>query len=182
MCKRLMLVLIVLLIAANSAQAGSLQDRFASLLGIEPEPDATRELTAAPPGVAPGGDSNLTFWLLGTPTELDNPDAEISARIGWLSDDVEFGAQFDAIGVHGENDETFGIYAVMHVDSEGILGTTYFGYAASIIDENRSYGPIAGTIIDNIVVEYRYRDFSGESPLGNATDRHQVYAGIYLRY
>jgi hypothetical protein len=46
------------------------------------------------------------------------------------------------------------------------------------MDENISYGPVAGTVIDFIVVETRYRDFAGDSPLDNARDRWQVYAGI----
>jgi hypothetical protein len=173
--KKLATILIVLLVAAN-ASAGSLQDRLAGLLGMEPEP-ATRGLMAAPSKSA----SNFTAWLLGTPTEMDNPDAEISLRLGWLSDGVEIGAQFDAIGIHGENDESYGVYVIMHLDAEGILGTTYFGYAAGIQDV-RSYGPIAGTILDGIAIEYRYRDFSKDNPLGNATDRHQVYVGLPLRF
>jgi len=173
--KKALLALFVVLLVAVPAQAGSLQDRLAGILGIEV--DESRMFADAPKANA-----QLTAWLLGTPTELDNPDAEISARVGWLDDDVEFGAQFDAVGVHGENDETFGIYAIMHLATDGILGSTYFGYAASIIDENRSYGPIAGTILGNVVVEYRYRQFSGESPLGNTEDAHQVYAGIFLKF
>ena len=178
--KKWMLALVIALLVAGNVHAGSLQDRLAGLLGIEPTVEEKAERMLAKADIV--DEPQLTFWLLGTPTELDNPDAEISGRVGWLADDLELGAQFDAIGVHGENDETFGIYAIMHIASRGILDTTYVGYAASIIDENRSYGPIAGTIIDNIVVEYRYRDFSGESPLGNADDRHQVYAGIVLRF
>jgi hypothetical protein len=168
--KTVWIMVIVLLVAAN-AHAGSLQDRvFGDLLGIEPTAESIAE-EASP--------SKFTFWLLGTPTDLDNPDAEISARAGWLNDDLEIGVQFDAVGVHGDNDEAFGIFCIMHV--AGVLESTYVGYAAGIQDI-RSYGPIFGTILGNAIVEYRYRDFSSESPLGNATDRHQMYAGFMFRY
>ena len=169
------IVACVLLMTATS-EAGSLQDRLFGVLGIEPA--ATTEIRGA---ALSESESAITAWLLGTPTEMDNPDAEISLRLGWLSDDVEFGAQFDAIGIHGENDESFGVYAIMHLDAEGILGSTYFGYAAGIQDV-RSYGPIIGTILEGIAVEYRYRDFSSDSPLGNATDRHQVYVGLPWKF
>jgi hypothetical protein len=167
--KKLLTTVIVLLVAAN-AHAGSLQDRLAGLVGIE---TVTQESIAS--------EANFTAWLLGTPTELDNPDAEISARLGWLNDDLEFGAQFDSIGIHGDDNEAFGVYAIMHIATDGILGTSYIGYAAGI-DKNRYYGPVAGSILKGVVVEYRYRDFDEESPLGNATDRHQVYVGVQLRF
>jgi hypothetical protein len=187
--RKLATIIVLCLLVAGNAHAGSLQDRLAGLLGIEPEPvsrsalsmDAapsrTLAVDAAPSRVA----SNFTAWLLGTPTEMDNPDAEISLRAGWLNDDLEIGVQFDAIGVHGENDEAFGVYVIMHIDADGVLGTTYFGYAAGI-QNIRSYGPLVGTILDGIAIEYRYRDFSPDSPLGNATDRHQVYVGLPLRF
>ena len=176
--KRLLVTLIVLLVAGN-VHAGSLQDRLAGLLGMEPAPE--RAATIGPDTVAEAeAESKFTFWLLGTPTELDNQDAEISARLGWFTDDVEFGVQFDAVGIHGENDEAFGAYVLMHIT--GALESTYIGYAAGVSDQNRAFGPIVGTIIGGVAVEYRYRDFSGESPLGNATDRHQVFAGLPLRF
>lgn len=177
MKKALLTIVIMSLVAANT-NAGSLQDRLAAMIGIEPSP----QLESLEPQAA---DSALTFWLMGTPTELDNPDAEFSARLGWATDGIELGCQFDAIGIHGENDETFGIYALLHLEGDitSVIGRAYTGYAASIISENRSYGPIAGTIFsDFMVLEYRYRSFSGDSPLSNTHDEHQVYAGLRLLF
>ena len=173
MCKRLMLV-IVLLVAGN-AHAGLLDH----LLGLGSPPS---ELTAQAATEAP---QELAVWLLGTPTELDNPDAEISARLGWRNSDTEFGIQFDVIGVKnatgGSNSESVGAYFLLFAGE--IVGESYIGYAGSVGREDTIfYGPLFGTVIDFIVVEYRYRDFSGDSPLGNANDRHQVYAGMRLPF
>ena len=172
--RKVILTMLLVLLVAVPVQAGSLQDTLAGLLGIEV--DESKMMAEAPEA-----DSQLTLWLLGAP-EPDNPDVDISARVGWLADDLEFGLQADAQGLHGDNAEVFGAYALMHVSTEGILGTTYVGYHAGIDEDYRRFGPIAGTILDNIVVEYRYSDFSGDSPLDNANDRHQVYAGIVLRF
>jgi hypothetical protein len=89
MIKRIMLIAAIVLLVAGTAQAG-LGDKLSQLLGIE----SPTEALAAP--AASGGPQELAVWLLGTPSEIDNPDAEISARLGWRNDDVEFGAQFDA--------------------------------------------------------------------------------------
>jgi len=172
MVRKLALSLIVLSVLAGNAHAG-LGDKLAGLLGIESAP---AETTARAASVAPETPQELAFWLMGTPAELDNPDAEFSARLGWRNDDTEFGLQFDAVGVHGENHETFGLYGLLFAGE--ILGESYFGYAASIQDENIWYGPVMGTVIDFIVAEVRYRDFAGDSPLDNARDRWQVYAGL----
>lgn len=170
--KKYMVMLAVLSVLAGNAHAG-LGDYISDLLGIEAAP---AETTASAASMGQETPQELAFWLMGTPTELDNPDAEFSARLGWRNDDTEFGLQFDAIGIHGENHETFGLYALLFAGE--ILGESYFGYAASIQDENIWYGPVAGTVIDFVVAEVRYRDFAGDSPLDNARDRWQLYAGF----
>ncbi len=176
--KKWILTIAVLLLVAAPANAG-LADYLSNLLGLEApsRTDATESFEAAIGGAIDPVPQHLAIWLLGTPTELDNPDAEISLRLGWQNDDTEFGAQFDAIGFHGENHETFGMYALLW-----LTDTEYVGYAGSIMSENISYGPVVGTVLAGVIVEYRYRDFSGESPLGNADDRHQVFAGVRLEF
>lgn len=173
MCRKLMFAAVMALsLVATPAHAG-LGDYLGNLLGIESAP-APFEAMAATVEPVP---QHLALWLLGTPTELDNPDAEFSARLNWRNDDTEFGVQFDAIGVHGENDESFGLNGILW-----LTDTEYMGYAGSIMSENISYGPFAGTVLAGVVLEYRYRDYAGDSPLDNADDRHQVYAGVRFKF
>lgn len=178
MCRKLMFaaVMIALLVAATPAQAG-LGDYLSDLLGIEPAPASRLAYSDEAIEIREPVPQHMALWLLGTPTELDNPDAEISLRLNWRNDDTEFGLQFDAIGIHGENHESFGLNGICW-----LTDTEYMGYAGSIMSENISYGPFAGTVLAGVVVEYRYRDYAGESPLDNANDRHQVYAGVRLRF
>lgn len=166
MCKKWIIaaVMIALLVAATPAQAG-LGDWINDLLGLESAPQA--EATVP---------QHMALWLLGTPTKLDNPDAEISLRLNWRNDDTEFGLQFDAVGIHGENHESFGLNGIMW-----ITDTEYLGYHGSIMEENISYGPFAGTVLAGIITEYRYRSFSGDSPLDD-NDDHQLYMGLKLEF
>lgn len=166
MCKKWIVaaVMIALLVAATPAQAG-LGDYIGDLLGLESAPQAEAPVP-----------QHMALWLLGTPTKLDNPDAELSARLGWRNDDTEFGAEFNAIGIHGENHESFGMYGIMW-----ITDTEYLGYHGSIMEENISYGPFAGTVLAGIITEYRYRSFSGDSPLDD-NDDHQLYMGLKLEF
>ena len=168
--KKYMVMLLVLLVAGN-VHAG-LTDKIGELLGIEPESTVAAPMGIGSPEEVP---QEIAVWLLGTPTELDNPDAELSGRLGWRNDDTEFGAQVDVIGLHGDNHGSVGVYGLLW------LGETYAGYVASIDEENRSFGPVAGTVIGGVVLEYRYRDFD-DSPLDNAKDRHQVYAGLRIAF
>ncbi len=174
MKKQWFVVAMTVLLMAGNANAG-FKDKIGELLGIESAPAPSRALgMAAAPETVP---QHLALWLLGTPTEIDNPDAEFSARLGWRNDDTEFGGQFDAIGIHGENYESFGIYGLLW-----LTDTEYTGYAGSIVSENISYGPFAGTVLAGVILEYRYRDYAGESRQDNAKDRHQVYAGVRLKF
>ncbi|KKN77640.1 hypothetical protein LCGC14_0357650 [marine sediment metagenome] len=177
--KKLLIVAVVVMLSlvATPANAG-LGDYLSDLLGIEaaPAPASRLKYSDKVIEIRESVPQHMALWLLGTPTELDNPDAELSARLGWRNDDTEFGAQFDAIGIHGENHESFGMYGLMWVtDSE------YVGYAGSIMSENISYGPFAGTVLAGVVAEGRYRSFSGESPLGEK-DEFQFYAGLMLAF
>jgi hypothetical protein len=159
---RWIVLLTVLLVAAN-ANAGSLQDRLAELIGIDSEAEV-----AAPMGLAAGAESgNIVLWGLGQPTRVDNSGSEFSGRLGWETDDIEVGIQVDRI----DHRESIGMYFIMLLEGDisSALGRAYTGFVVN----DAGNGPIAGTVVnDFLAVEYRYLDA--------AQDRHTLYAG--LRY
>jgi hypothetical protein len=187
MAKRLMLLAaIVVLMAPISAKAGALQDRIAGLLGIDSAPATDKAFAAAPyaESVPP---ANFTLWLLGNPGGIDNPDVELTGRLGWRDGDTEFGAQFDALGIHGENYERWGMFAILHLEGDptSLIGQPYIGYAASIISDYTAYGPFAGTKYNKVfVLEVRYQNFSGklDKIMTESTDELVGYAGIVMEY
>ena len=172
--KTIMSIVVCVLLTAGNANAG-LKDYFGELLGIESAPAQRVVSESESLRIVEEVPQHMALWLLGTPTEIDNPDAEFSARLNWRNDDTEFGVQFDAIGIHGENYESFGVNGILW-----LTDTEYMGYAGSIISENISYGPFAGTVLAGVVLEGRYRDYAGESRQDNAKDRWQAYAGVRL--
>ena len=172
---RIMWMVATVLLMAGNAHAGLLD----KLLGIEAPETAMRA------SATPAAPQEIAVWLIGTVTELDNPNAEVSTRLGWRNDDTEFGLQFDVIGTKnatgGKNTESLGAYFLLFAGE--ILGESYIGYAGSVgREETVIYGPVVGTVIDFVVVEYRYRDFKGDSLLDNAKDRHQIYAGLRIPF
>ena len=145
----------------------------------------------------------LTGWLMGTPTELDNPQAEFLARIGIQMEDPaeigetdigwpEVGVQVDWVSTDGDY-ARYGVYGLLHLNEgnpDSWLGQFYLGYAATLAvsgseDGMSSYGPVIGTVYGKIfAIEYQYRSYEGplSAEMQDWSDEHKVYAGLCLRY
>lgn len=146
----------------------------------------------------------ITFWALGTPTEFDNADAELRARLGLNMEDEaqvgemdvgvpEFGLQVDWIGRESDFSR-LGIYGLLHMRTEAEAATwagrPYMGASVDLAvagnkDKASSYGPIIGTRYAKILVfEYQYRFFDGplKEVMDQSSDKHVAYAGLCLRW
>lgn len=146
----------------------------------------------------------ITGWILGTPTELDNADAELRARLGLNMEDKaqvaetdvgvpEFGIQVDWIGREGDFSR-LGIYGLLHARTEAEAATwagrPYMGYSVDLAvhgneGDGSAYGPIIGTRYAKIFVfEYQYLTYGGplEAVMDQGSDEHKFYAGLSLRY
>jgi hypothetical protein len=129
--------------------------------------------------VAATAQADITAWLMGTPADLDNENAEYLLRVGLAEGETEFGIQSNYVGLEGAG-QWYGAYGLVFVGDGA-----YIGYSASIIDaeDGGAYGPVAGLIYEEIlVIEYQYRDYTGplSRQMPDSNDAHKVYAGLRL--
>jgi len=147
----------------------------------------------------------ITGWILGEPTEVDNPDAQFRAMLGLKMEEEgevanvpvgtpEFGIQYDWQGSDGDFDR-WGVYGLLHFGDEDAantwLGRPFVGMNVTLDvqgndDANGSaVGAMAGTVYGKIfAVLYQYTAYDGrlEAEMSEWQDEHRVYAGICLRY
>ncbi len=146
----------------------------------------------------------ITGWIMGTPTEFDNADAELRARLGLNMEDEaqvgdigvgvpEVGIQVDWIGRESDFSR-LGIYGLLHLRTEAEAATwagrPYMGYSVDLAvhgneDDGSAYGPILGTRYAKIfVIEYQYLTYGGqlEEVMDQGSDEHKFYAGLCLRW
>ena len=145
----------------------------------------------------------ITGWIMGTPTEADNKDAEWRARLGLNMEDKakvgdfdvgvpEFGLQVDWIG-RGDFSR-YGIYGLLHLRTEDEAATwagrPYIGYSVDLAvsgneDKGSAYGPVVGTRYAQIFMfEYQYATYAGklDEVMDEGSDEHKLFVGLCLRY
>lgn len=130
-----------------------------------------------------------TAWFL-SGSDVDSEDNRYVGRLGVEQGDLEFGAQSDWVGVHGER-QTYGAYALLHLPwDENLLGTQYTGFQTSIAvdhEDGGSYGFLAGTLKPlsedvDAVAEYRYSDFTGAQKDQHSNDVHWFGGGLRFKF
>lgn len=146
----------------------------------------------------------ITGWILGTPTEMDNPEAEFRAMLGLKMEDEaqvgpadigtpEFGVQYDWLGSDGDFDR-WGVYGLLHLGDQSAADTwigrpfigANFGLDVQGNDGNgTTYGGVAGTVYAKIfVLMYQFTKYDGqlEAKMAEWQDEHKAFAGLCLRY
>lgn len=132
----------------------------------------------------------ITTWLL-----ADDDSRQV--RAGWQDDKYGIEAGITALWLEDES-QIYGVYGVWHVlepvnipnffgfGPETLEGYPYVGAQVSAAidsdDKGDLYGPIAGLLIQNIVVvewQYRIVDNVLEGPLD---DEHKVVFGLLWRF
>ena len=146
----------------------------------------------------------ITGWLLGEPTEVDNPEAQFRAMLGLRMEDEaqvgnldigtpEIGVQYDWVGSDGDFDR-WGVYGLLHLGDPAAadtwLGRPFVGLNVNLDvqgndDTGNALGAVAGTIYGKIfAIMYQYTKYDGklDPVFAEWQDEHKVYAGLVLKY
>lgn len=140
--------------------------------------------------VAAMAQADMTTWLLGE-TDIDSDQGMIQARVGYLHNDVEVGLSSTA------PPQVYGAYGLYHLGDvvdvnlpipyAGILkAKPYVGAQLSVDfggDGDEAFaGPIAGLVIQEVMVlEYQYRLYDDVLE-GLLTDEHRVLFGLRVQF